>query len=1651
MSYQENSKSGSVFDKFFQYSIDLLCIADKEGNFIKLNPVWEKTLGYKANELEGKPYIEFVHPDDVQDTIKAAENLANNREVIDFTNRYRHKNGTYRWLEWRSFPEDDKIYAIVRDITEKKEREEELRKSEKKYRVLFENMPSAFALHKMIYDDKGTPVDYKYIEVNPGFEKQTGVSASVIKGKTVKELFPETEDYWIQTFDNVVKTGTSTSFIDYSKELGKYYEAYVFNLEKDLFAVIFNDVTERIENEENLKLFKLSIDNSSEAVYWVDKDANLVYTNEYASKMLGYAREEFLRMSVFDIAPTYPKEVYFKNWAQHEKTQKSEGIVIEHKHKKKDGSFIDIEVVTNYVWLDNKKYNIAHVRDITERKKADEALRRSEQKYKQLFENITSAIALHKMIYDEKGNPKDYEYIEVNPAFEKQTGISAKNWIGKTVKEVLPGTEDYWIETFGRVAKTGKSISYVNFSKELNKHFETLTFCPKRDHFAVVFNDVTDRVNNEKILNKFKVSIDNSLDGVYWINEEGGFDYVNEQVCKMLGYSNKELVQLKISDIDPNADDKIFKEIWDELVKNERFKSDSLESFHKRKDGSIFPVELNSVFVWNDNEGLLISYVKDISERKEHEVSILKNQKLLNETQRIASIGSWDMDLSTFNVIWSNETYSIFGFKDYRAPITLEIFFNFIHPEDRESIKTHVDHALKVNKLQDFECRIIRKDKKTRHIYIVGEFIFDNKNKPLRLLGAVQDITERKEYENQILKNQRLLNESQRIAQMGSWEVDLQDGELNWSDSTYNLYGVDKDQFVLSQEAFYQLVHPDDREYVIRQLENTLLAESIQNDEFRIVKPDGQARLMSISAEILRNDKNEPVKLLGIIQDITEKRQAEKELEETKTLLAASVMQAPIPMVIASASDYKIRLTNNAAGKILGVENITKYVGKSLLEIQPVWQDYDEEGNPIPFSEVPLALALQGIDTKNRELSVKRKDGTIRYESVSATAIHDNTGKIIAAYLIFPDITDKKKAEEELIRNQKLLTESQRAAQIGSYENDLISGKIFWNEEAYRIFGYEYQEFELTMEKYKEMVFPDDIPYVMSALKNVIQTKKYHDYEYRIIRKDGEIRNIRVVGDVELNKHNELIRTYGIFQDITEQKKNKELLIQAKESAEESEQKMQRIFEFAPVSIGVLNNRVIYDVNSQACNITGYTKEELIGKQTEIVFPSKKEYEKVGEVMYQQLEENGFSEFESKWKRKDGKLIYVYLALTYLDPDDPSKGVLFSGLDITKKKEAEQQLINAKKKAEESDNLKTAFLANLSHEIRTPMNGILGFADLIKNENLAPDVISKYIHIIESSGERMLRLINDLIDISKIESNQIVFHYEKTNLNELIDEIYNFFILQANEKSIKFTCEKGLDNSESDIIIDKLKMGQVLSNVLNNALKFTKEGTIHFKYKLENNKIIFSVKDTGVGILPGMEEVIFERFNQAENNFLKETEGLGLGLSISKSFIEKMGGKIWVESEYGKGAEFFITIPFEGDKNESTDKKITQEHVIDNELTILIAEDDGVSYLYIETLLTNHGFKLYHAENGKQAIELFNKHPEINLILMDLKMPVMNGIEATSEIRKKDPKIPIIAQTAYAFDKDKQMAMDAGCSDFITKPIIKDLLMEKIANALNSI
>ena len=386
--------------------------------------------------------------------------------------------------------------------------------------------------------------------------------------------------------------------------------------------------------------------------------------------------------------------------------------------------------------------------------------------------------------------------------------------------------------------------------------------------------------------------------------------------------------------------------------------------------------------------------------------------------------------------------------------------------------------------------------------------------------------------------------------------------------------------------------------------------------------------------------------------------------------------------------------------------------------------------------------------------------------------------------------------------------------------------------------------------------------------------------------------------------------------------------------------------------------------------------------------------------------------------------------------------------DITKRKQTEQELIIAKEQAEESDRLKSAFLANMSHEIRTPMNGILGFAELLKEPDLTGEEQQEYIQIIEKSGARMLNIINDLIDISKIESGQMEVYASATNINEQISYIYTFFRPEVEKKGMKLLFRNGLPDNEAILWTDREKIYAILINLVKNAVKYSNEGAIEFGYELKGRFLEFFIADTGIGIPENRLEAIFERFIQADISDKLSLQGAGLGLSITKAYVEMLGGEIRVQSEVGIGSTFYFTLPYNTAKEVkplvASDMAESAKMLQLKKLNILIAEDEGTSDLLITIALRKISYEIIHVQSGVDAVEACRINPDIDLVMMDIKMPGMNGYEAARQIREFNRGVIIIAQTAYAQSGDREKAIESGCNDHVSKPLKLKEVMNKI-------
>lgn len=514
--------------------------------------------------------------------------------------------------------------------------------------------------------------------------------------------------------------------------------------------------------------------------------------------------------------------------------------------------------------------------------------------------------------------------------------------------------------------------------------------------------------------------------------------------------------------------------------------------------------------------------------------------------------------------------------------------------------------------------------------------------------------------------------------------------------------------------------------------------------------------------------------------------------------------------------------------------------------------------------------------------------------------------------------------------------------------------------------------------------------------------------------------------------------------------RKKEILLQrnhAEKMLKESEEKYRAMVEHSPDAVLVHSWGKILFANPTSIKLLGATSFEEINS-TDLLDFVHPDYRDSTRERIKRIYETGRPQgyVEAKYlnlKKEPLDVEMIGIPITYMG--EPAIQTI--ARDITDRKRAEEELVRAKERAEESDQLKTAFLHNISHEIRTPMNAIVGFSALLNEPDVTPETQKSYLKIIIESSDQLLAIVNDIIEISNIEVGSVKANIHEINLNTQLLAIYQQFSHKAAERGIEFKLSTSLTGNRAIIETDSVKLIQILTNLLSNAFKFTSKGKIMFGYVLEDDYLEFYISDTGIGISEDQFERIFDRFYQVESSASRSYEGTGLGLSITKAYVEFLGGKIWLSSIPGKGSTFYFTLPYIQSQRQYLSEMETAERNRENpEKSVLIAEDDDNNFYLMKELLSDMNLKIIRASNGAEAVDAFRSGEKIDLVLMDIKMPIMDGYEATRQILEQKPEARILAQTAYADDEVK--AIESGCMGFISKPFVKDRFVSLVKEYL---
>ncbi len=1229
----------------------------------------------------------------------------------------------------------------------------------------------------------------------------------------------------------------------------------------------------------------------------------------------------------------------------------------------------------------------------------------------------------------------------------------------KLVISLLTGEFETEIETINKTLE-GKEFNIAIKFKVAKGSEDTF------DNIIVSVENITERIKSRSKLadseKRYKESQEIAKIGSWEYNFETKKAYYSNETYEIIGLktNTKDInIEFYLSIVHP--DDRAF--VGGFSIKSLLKKPN--KSLHYRiytQQGTLkYIYEKRSVIIENDRIVKLIGISQDITESIQSEQKLNKSKNLLSSTLSSIKDGFVILDFNSNYTYINKKAAKLLG-KTPKELVGKHIWTEF--PEKAgDTFFDNYQKALNTKKPISFE-----------NYFEPWNRWFENRIIPSNdgMLLFFHETTEKRLSENKIKTAYNIINKSTSIAVLCRNEKDFPVEFA--SENIVKLLGYTHNELLGNTLKIQEVLHPDDSIYVgseIIKFGKGVYTDSFKLKPFRIITKKGEIKWLQASLEAIKNPQNIITHIQGIGEDITERKKTEDLFFESNQRLKDQFNNTPLASIIWDV-DFNVLEWNNSAQRIFGytAEEAKGRNTKDLLTPSYLASE---------MKKVTATLFKKKEGHRNTNTNVTKSGKIITCDWYNVT-LKDAKGNIVGVASLVDDITER-------VSTKKIIEKSeQKYRAIFEKSIDAVfilkNGKfIDCNEATLKMLGYK-NKIELLGIHPSKISPETQKDGRNSAIKaeemiNITLKKGSHRFRWNHLYKNGKI----FPAEVSLTKIDDLDNNptiHVVVKDISERVKNEELedvlyniskaaltISDFKEFGFFIKNELYKILDTSNFYIALYNKETnMFSTPFYVDDKDNIQEFPAKGTLTGYVVKTKKSL-KATLQSHRVLAEKGDVDFVGTMSKVwvgvplkiKNEVLGAIVVQSYTDENAYSENDVqlleFVADQISttiQRKKVENDLKDALIKAQEADRLKSSFLANMSHEIRTPMNGIIGFSELFVQPNLSNEERSKYAKVVINSSKQLLSIVNDILDISKIEAGVVELNYESVNINKLLNEIYIFY--KAKDSNLELHCVKGLGNHASVIEIDKTKLNQVLTNLLSNAFKFTDKGSIEFGYELINNNLQFYVKDTGVGIEEALQEKIFDRFIQANQDLNKKLQGTGLGLAISKKFVELFGGTIWLTSS-SEGSTIYFTIPYLKSKARLITSVIEEQKPIiqvkNQELIILVAEDEEYNRMYINELFSKTNFKIIEAENGKKAIELAQKNPEIDMVLMDIKMPIMDGNEAMKTIKMEKPNLPIIALSAFAMESDKKEALGKGFDDYLTKPIDKKLLFSLIGKYAN--
>lgn len=1151
--------------------------------------------------------------------------------------------------------------------------------------------------------------------------------------------------------------------------------------------------------------------------------------------------------------------------------------------------------------------------------------------------------------------------------------------------------------------------------------------------FAMAFRNMVKRTRASE---QIKVLLDTTHDGFYLLSTTWQILLMNEKAKMYLdvGTGGNSRIGQNILDLFPEPDKHGAANLYEQVLEGKVLTwKQKLEL-----NGKPCLIELQHKVVREKEGGapLGISILaRDITEQEQAETARAASE----QTRKLIMNASQDaiicIDRSGRISYWNNKAEQVFGWTEAEAlgkrlnDTIIPSYHRQGHNEGFDRYSQTGEHHV-MNKLLELTAI----DKSGRD-FPIEMFIMELKGESEEFICAfIRDITERKQAENERNKLLERLRFTNDMVQLGTWQYHAATETLVCDEVVYALLEQPR-SYNLDRNNWLDLIHPDDREAVSVKLAAFVAGENELELYFRIITPAGRTKFLYQKAVKNRDADGQTVDAVGGVIDITQLKKAEATFRQ-----------------VVNVSPNALLLVNSKGAIVLANQQAELLFGYAEEELKEISVERLIPGRFGPQVALKQALNLKETEKKrlgaSRELFAAHKNGSEIPVEVGLSTMELEDEKLVLASIV--DISQRKEAEAE---RQELLTRFELAANatnLGIWDFDLETGTLLWNDNMYEL-----AELPATapvnFEVWRSLVHPEDVETTLHHFQQAVElARPQFEMEYRIAPPSGEVKTLHQKAITFRNADGVVVRCLGTSQDVT-----------AERQADAIREELITRFELAAetLHLGIL------DADLRSGNVQGDTQLKLMLGIEAIPNPDWRVWVKqvhpedrsrLQDLLMQALPQGALLQAEWRQVRAGGNTRHFETKARIIWKNGQPSRLIAATIDVTDRVKQRNELIAARIQAEKSEQLQEQFLANMSHEIRTPLNGIVGMADLMGGTMLTQRQ-REYLQVVQNSSQGLLTIINDVLDISKIKSGKFSIENAPFNLHHVLISAFEMLQLRATQKNLLYQMQ--VDPAVPVTVRgDAGRLSQVLINLLGNAVKFTREGsvvlTVHPAGEEDGKmRLLFTVTDTGIGMTEEARQEVFQSFAQASREVGIEFGGTGLGLAISKQLVEMQGGTIEVESTLGLGSSFRVMLAYEVVQDGFTDKTVTQENIAMDQhqgKRVLVAEDNEVNRMVINEYLQKAGLLVTLVNDGKQAVDQLVAKPDFDLVILDLRMPVMNGFEAATAIRKElQLSIPIMALSASTLRSEKEHCLALGMNAYMAKPFKAAELYDNIFSLLS--